>query len=78
MSKAACESVLQRVMSDESFRTSLKEHPESALSGYDLTSDERAAIASGSVARIQALGLDERITKSVVNVFPYDQGGHQG
>ena len=78
MSKAAVESVFQKAMSDESFRTELKQNPESALSGYDLTSEERAAIASGSAVKIKALGVDERITKSVVNVFPYDQGGHQG
>jgi hypothetical protein len=70
MSKAAVESVLQKAMSDERFRTSLKQDPDSALKGYDLTVDERSAITSGSAAQLKAMGVDERITKSAFDPLP--------
>jgi hypothetical protein len=78
MSKSALESVVQKAMSDQSFRAKLKQNPESALAGYDLTAEEKAAITSGSAARLQTLGVDERITKSAVfNELWGPEGGNQ-
>jgi hypothetical protein len=66
MSKAAVESVIQKAMSDENFRTRLKQNAESALTGYDLTPDEKSAITSGNSAKLKAMGVDERITKDAL------------
>ena len=56
----------QKAVGDEAFRRQIKENPEAALAGYDLTADEKAAIKSGDAARLRALGVDERITKSTL------------
>jgi hypothetical protein len=66
MSKAGLESFVQKAVGDEAFRRQMKENPEAALAGYDLTADEKAAIKSGDAARLRALGVDERITKSTL------------
>jgi hypothetical protein len=57
-------------MSDTQFRSQLQKDPESALKGYDLTQEERAAVASGSAAKLQAMGVDARITKSAFDPLP--------
>lgn len=64
MSKAGLELVAQKAMADESFRQKIHDNPSSALAGYDLTAEERAAITSGNAAKLRELGVDERITKS--------------
>jgi hypothetical protein len=64
MSKAGVEALAQKAMSDESFRQQIKNNPDAALAGYDLTAEEKAAIKSGNTAKLRELGVDERITKS--------------
>jgi len=64
MSKAGVEALAQKAMSDESFRQQIKNNPDAALAGYDLTAEEKAAIKSGNAAKLRELGVDERITKS--------------
>jgi len=64
MSKAVVEALAQKAMSDESFRQQIKNNPDAALAGYDLTAEEKAAIKSGNAAKLRELGVDERITKS--------------
>lgn len=65
MSKAGVEKLLN-AMADESFRRKVKETPDAALAGYDLTPEEKAAIKSGNTAKLRELGVDERITKSAL------------
>ena len=65
MSKAGLQQVVS-AMADETFRRRVKENPDSALAGYDLTAEEKAAIKSGSAAKLHALGVDERVTKSIL------------
>ena len=65
MSKAGVERVVT-AMADEAFRQKIKESPDSALAGYDLTPEEKAAIKSGNANKLRELGVDERITKSTV------------
>lgn len=65
MSKAGVEKVVT-AMADEAFRRRVRESPETALAGYDLTPEEKAAIKSGDTAKLRELGVDERITKSTV------------
>ena len=78
MSKAGVEALVQKAMSDENFRKQIKENPDTALAGYDLTSEERAAIKSGNAAKLRELGVDERITKSVADVLPGGKGLYTG
>ena len=68
MSKAGLDSLVQKAMADESFRKQIKENPDAALVGYDLTAEEKAAIKSGNAAKLRELGVDERITKSAFDV----------
>ena len=65
MSKAGVEALVKKAMSDESFRKQIKDNPDTALAGYDLTPEEKAAIKSGNAAKLREFGVDERITKSV-------------
>jgi hypothetical protein len=78
MSKAGVEALAQKAMSDESFRQQLKSNPDAALAGYDLTAEEKAAIKSGNSAKLRELGVDERITKSVLDFgSPTPGEGHE-
>jgi restriction endonuclease Mrr len=74
VSKAGLQQVVS-AMADETFRRRVKENPDSALASYDLTPDEKAAIKSGNAAKLHELGVDERVTKSIV--FD-EEKGHAG
>jgi len=63
MSKAGIEAVVNKAMADETFRRKLKENPDAALAGFDLTPEERTALKSGDSAKLKQLGVDERISK---------------
>jgi hypothetical protein len=59
----ALNQVIERASTDAEFRAKLQSDPSGALAGYDLTPDERAAVLSGDAGRIEALGLDARVSK---------------
>jgi len=65
MSKDGVDALVKKAMSDETFRKQIKDNPDTALAGYDLTPEEKAAIKSGNAAKLREFGVDERITKSV-------------
>ncbi len=65
MSKAGVEALVNKAMADETFRRQLKQNPDAAIRGFELTPEEAAAIKSGDGTRLQQLGVDERISKSV-------------
>jgi hypothetical protein len=58
-------SILERAAQDNSFLSLLAESPDEALLGYDLTSEEKAAITSGDIRKIESCvgKLDERLKK---------------
>jgi formate dehydrogenase alpha subunit len=60
--------VLDRASQDNAFFARLAENPAEALKEYDLTPDERAAIASGDIRKIESwVGkLDERLKKWLI------------
>lgn len=64
MSNGAVQQVIQRAIGDAAFRRQLQSDPGKALSGMDLTKDERAAVTSGDPARLTALGVDQRMSKA--------------
>ncbi len=68
MSKAGVQAVVNK-MSDETFRKKLKENPSAALSGFDLTPEEINALKSGDKTKLQQLGVDDRISKVVADMF---------
>jgi len=47
-------SVLERAASDTMFVAELSDDPEHALRGYGLTSEEKAAVSSGDIRRIES------------------------
>lgn len=66
MSRQTVNQVIQRAISDAAFRRQLQRDPASALAGFDLTADERGAIASGDPSRLTSLGVDQRMSKAFV------------
>ena len=57
MSKAGLDALVQKAMADESFRKKIKENPDAALAGYDLTAEEKAAIKSGNAAKLYNIDI---------------------
>jgi formate dehydrogenase (NADP+) alpha subunit len=55
--------VLERAAADSAFFAALAENPSEALQSFDLTPEERAALASGDITRLESLvgPLDERL-----------------
>ena len=65
MSKEGVVALIEKALSDEAFKAQLKANSKEALSQFDLTEEEIKAIAGGSEEQLKALGLDERLSKSV-------------
>ena len=53
----------ERASSDATFLNELNQNPESALSGYSLSAAERTALLAGDMGKLEALGVEPRITK---------------
>ena len=68
MSYDAVQAVLERTVTDPSFRTKLFNQPEQALAEYELTSDETVALRELCVDASQSASaaLDRRETKKVL------------
>ena len=64
MPSPAFEALFDRVFTDEAFVQKLQTEHEKALAEYELTADEREALLSLDPARVEALGVDERVSKS--------------
>ncbi len=75
MSQEALAKLVERASTDASFRSQLQSNPDSALKGYELTSDERAALLSRDSSKLQSLGVDARITKQGYAEGPVDSLG---
>jgi hypothetical protein len=63
MASAAFEQVIERLATDDAFAAQLQSDKETALTGYDLTAEEKAALIDGDAAQLQAMGVDERVSK---------------
>jgi hypothetical protein len=65
--------LFERAFSDETFVQKLQTEHEKALDEYDLTAEEREALLSLDPSRVQALGVDERVSKAFSSgvVKPY-------
>ena len=62
--KEAILAVLRKAAEDSNFLAQLADDPQQALEGYNLTSEEKAALASGDIRKVEAwVGkLDERLS----------------
>ena len=60
--EGVCEFV-EKVLTDQGFQELVKTDSEKALSQFDLTEEERAAIKLGVYQGSKALRLDERLSK---------------
>lgn len=80
MSKQDLQAALDRAIDDEGFRQQLASDPHTALSGYNLSDDERSALMSADQGQLeQHLGpLDDRTSKSVMPLGPGWGGGGGG
>jgi hypothetical protein len=58
--------LLERALSDPAFREHLKTNFDTAIKGYDLTAEEKAALKKGDEATLRAIGVDERLNKPVL------------
>jgi len=65
MSKASVVAVITKASQDAGFRKQLKENPDVALRGYDLTPEEITAIKQHDAKKLAAMGVDERLSKWV-------------
>jgi hypothetical protein len=65
MSLTGVNAVLERLISDPNFRMRLVEDPTGALGGFDLSDDEKSTLRSGDKSRIEAIGVDQRLTKQI-------------
>lgn len=63
MSQDALGQVVTRALADVTFRHQLRQDPDRALAGYDLSAAERAAILNGEVGELRPLGVDPRVSK---------------
>ena len=63
MSMQAVTQVLERTLSDPTFREQLKTNFDAAIKGYDLTDNEKAALKKGDEVKLRAMGVDERLSK---------------
>ena len=68
MSTEAVQAVLERTVTDPSFRTKLFTQPEDALAEYELSSDESSALRELCVdaGQSESAALDRRETKKVL------------
>jgi len=64
--------LFERAFTDEAFVQKLQTEHEKALDEYDLTGEEREALLSLDQVKVEALGVDERVSKAFSGaVKPY-------
>jgi hypothetical protein len=70
MSEEAINEVIRRALVDDEFRSQLFSDPEAALSGYDLTEEERASLSAMQEQAFDAFAseIEERISRSTAGL----------
>lgn len=64
MSREGLSKALEQVTTNDAFRARLASDPDSTLSDFDLTPEERGALLSGDSGQFSAMGLDARVSKA--------------
>ncbi len=62
----AFERLVDRAISDPQFVAKLRSDPAGATLEYELSDDERNALLSGNPTELEALGVDQRVSKLLV------------
>ncbi len=78
MSQDGLVEVVERASRDPAFRARLQSDPASALAGYALTAEERAALVSSDSGVVQSLGVEARISKLYSGESFSDSFGNNG
>lgn len=73
MTVQAVEEVLRRAQEDPDFRRRLETDPDTAMHGYDIDYEERAAIISGDSDRLQELGVSAALSDLAPDYHPRRQ-----
>ena len=60
------ERLIERAISDEAFAARLQTDAEGAIAEYDLTAEEARALRAGDPAQLEAMGLDVRVSKLII------------
>ena len=60
MSQNALTQIIDRMSKDPQFQTQVSQGSADALSGYELTPEEREALLSRDAGKLKTLGVDER------------------
>ncbi|MCG3141295.1 MAG: hypothetical protein HDKAJFGB_02529 [Anaerolineae bacterium] len=70
MSAETITTVIRRAVAEPEFRTTLFQNPAAALSGYDLSNEERAALSNLTAENFDALSgeLETRLSKSDLGI----------
>ena len=64
MSQAEVSRFVTRALDDERVRNQLRQNPDDAFSGFDLSSEEKEAISSADEQHLRGLGLDPMTARS--------------
>jgi hypothetical protein len=64
MASQGLEKLIDRALADEAFAARLRTDLDAVMAEFNLTAEEKTALASGDPARMQALGVDQRISKA--------------
>lgn len=64
MSYADVSRFVTLALDDEHVRQQLKENPDQAFQGYDLSSEEKEAIRSANEQQLQSMGIDAMTARS--------------
>ena len=75
MSPKAVNEVVQRALSDESFRSLITDRPYDALEQYELEPDEQGALIGASQTDLAGLGVDPDLARRFASIFHIDEGG---
>jgi len=63
MPSQAFNELFERVFTDAAFVERIRTEHEKVLDEFDLTAEEREALLSLDATRVEALGVDERVSK---------------
>ena len=63
MAQNTVETILRKAVTDEAFRALLLHNPTEALSGFDLTDDERSQLSTLNPASFEDGTLEDRVSR---------------
>jgi hypothetical protein len=67
MAQTTVESIIRKAVTDETFRSLLLSNPTEALSGFNLTDDERAGLSKLDASTFEGDDLEDRLSRATIN-----------